>query len=406
MKISNRIVIKLFIIVSLLGLLIGCGFSMIPKDRMADSSADFNIVVEKAQNQMLLLNIVRASRRYPMYFTSFNALRGNMQYNFSTGNITIPFSPWPGYNQAYSVAPNAAYSSNPNFDLIVLDTQEFTNGIMTPVPMRTIDYYWNMGWPEELLLHLFIYRIDVKKPNGDWDNLYNYPPDIENFKTFQERLRLLKCKVKSEECAKLSTMTKQEARPKELIEAQKAGCEFIQVPAKDGGGYQLKSKKTEYTWKCEYKFTDDKGDKVDRTYKSKTACNHAGNKNEEENEEIKIYLRSPESIMYYLGEIVRIETKEANNIIPKIKICCDVNCKSQGEVPLFLVRKSTGTDSQASVIVEFEKIKYFIPRDPQFDERCRADQTMHVLSLVSQLIGQQKKVEQAPVTGVVNVIGR
>ncbi len=400
MKINCHVILRLFVGVSILGLFVGC-VGPFPKERLADSSSDFNIVVEKAQNQMLLRNILRASRRYPIYFTSFNALRGNMQYNFSTGNITIPFSPWPSYAGAYSVAPSATYQSNPNFDLTVLDTQEFTRGIMTPVPMCTLDYYWKSGWPPEMLLHLFIQKMEKKNSKDEWEVLFdNYPPDEKKFKDFQDKIRKMKCKVESQDCKLVSpkVRTEQPVRPKDLIEARKADFEIITEKDGEEYWYQLKSKKTKYTVLCEgeetLRFAIE-----GRTEDEQMECKDT-DKDKDKKVMGKIYLRSPEAIMYYLGEIVRREEIDPK-FIPNIGI---PGCDSPG-VSLFLVRKSQ-TDSDAPVTVDFEGSKYFIPRDPHFGDRCRADQTMHVLSLISQLIGQQKKIEQVPVTGVVNVIGR
>jgi hypothetical protein len=113
---------------------------------------------------------------------------------------------------------------------------------------------------------------------------------------------------------------------------------------------------------------------------------------------IKIYLRSPEAILYYLGEILRAEAE--TEYMPKVMVC-----DSKPPVPLFIVRKSTEKDKAYSVGVDYESTKYVIPNSDS-NEGCRIDRSMHVLSLVSQLIGQQKSNEHIPVTGVVNVVGR
>src|SRR5690349_8532779 len=89
MKIIRQIMWKLCLAVGLAGYLAGC--AMLPKERISSSSTDYNLVVEKVQNEMLLLNVVRASKRRPLYFTGFNLLRGSLSYNFQTGNLTIPF---------------------------------------------------------------------------------------------------------------------------------------------------------------------------------------------------------------------------------------------------------------------------------------------------------------------------
>jgi len=45
--------------------------------RFAPTAVHYNKVVEDANNELLLLNIIRASERRPMYFTRISALRSN-----------------------------------------------------------------------------------------------------------------------------------------------------------------------------------------------------------------------------------------------------------------------------------------------------------------------------------------
>ena len=102
MKIPKQLVWKVCLAIALGGSLAGC--AMLPKERIASTTTDYNLVVERVQNEMLLLNIVRASKRRPMYFTGFNLLRGSLSYNFQTGNIAIPFGNiGTGLNGAYSL---------------------------------------------------------------------------------------------------------------------------------------------------------------------------------------------------------------------------------------------------------------------------------------------------------------
>src|SRR5512146_243264 len=84
------------------------GCAVFPKDKMIGSSTDYNVVVEKAQNDMIVINIARASKRYPMYFTNFKQLRGSMSNDFATGGMTAPFGKvglgGPGEATSYSIA--------------------------------------------------------------------------------------------------------------------------------------------------------------------------------------------------------------------------------------------------------------------------------------------------------------
>lgn len=163
MKINRKIILTICCGVILASLLTGC--AMLPKNKIAKSATNYNLVVERAENEMLLLNIVRASKRHPMYFTGLTTIRGSLTYEITTGEVTIPFGKiGSGLNGAYSaVSPVLKYSSNPVFDVAVLDNKEFYNAMMTPVPLETFYYFLQLGWPREMLLHLFILRIDSTK---------------------------------------------------------------------------------------------------------------------------------------------------------------------------------------------------------------------------------------------------
>ncbi len=161
-----------------------------------------------------------------MYFTSFLKLTGNRTYEAGTGSMTIPFGKvGTGPATAYSVAPLLDYKSSPLFDLQVLDTQEFTCGIMKPVPMTTIEYYWSQGWPKEMLLYLFIKRIEVKDPNGHVEEYDNYPGEEEKLKHFREQIEAGTWTIEVDPNAgKIGEVDAREAAQlKGLIEVQKAG---------------------------------------------------------------------------------------------------------------------------------------------------------------------------------------
>src|SRR6185369_13929644 len=239
MKIIRQIMWKACLAMTL------AGCAMLPKERIASSTTDYNLVVEKVQNEMLLLNVVRASKRRPMYFTGFNLLRGSLSYNFQTGGITIPFGKiGAGFDGSYSIAPSVSYSTNPSFDLAVWDTKEFTAGMMTPVTMDTVYYYLvSLGWPKEMLLHLLVERIELY--NND-KKLAAYENDHDNkgkFEQFQAKLRdLLKCRfvglVKSEPFGP-KLLAKDIHDLQQLIEVHKAGLALNSVTEGNNEWYQL-----------------------------------------------------------------------------------------------------------------------------------------------------------------------
>jgi len=397
------IILRMFIMVcSACILVLPAGCAIFPKDKMIGSSTDYNVVVEKAQNNMILINIVRASKRYPMYFTNFKQLRGSMAYNFSTGSITVPFG-GPGDATSYSVAPTISYSTNPSFDLNVLDDKEFLQGMTTSVSLEMIDFYLKHGWPDLMLWNLLI---DSIEPSAD-GKLRNYPLDVNDFNKFQEKLVKMftqeKCSIESLETFDvIGPEIKESALSVErLIDIGKAGLKLS--PVKDAKGaivsYQLETQaKKNYQLRCEdakssYRLNSREGAPTGSVLRG------------------TVYLRSPEAILYYLGEILRAEEM---GFVPRIDIS-STYCKNK-PVPLFLVAKKDKDSSvweiadkeNAYIEVGYDGDKYAIPRWKEADSKdeCLADRSMHVMSLISLIISTQRIRENVPATGVVTVIGR
>jgi hypothetical protein len=388
MKICQQIVLRVFLGLNVAGLLNGCTMM---RDNMAKTTTDYNLVVEKAQNEMLLLNIVRASKRRPMYFTSLSSLRGKMTYSFGTGS-TIPFGKiGTGTNGSYSVTPSVSYSNSPEFDLAVLDSKKFTCGIMTPVPMKTIEYYWQQGWPEEILLYLFIHRLEIKDANGTTEKLKNYPLNQVEFKKFKRFIQKMKWDI-VEASVRHKLIGKVDANDAlkldKLVEVQKAGLMLREGTEKDKK--ELCLNQIEYVFTCM--------DPNDPNVKpiEFVADSQSGNIGDKSSN--KVYLRSPEAILYYLGELVRVENSKTGFMLMLYE---------DGPYPakLFYALKVTTNDKAHCVSVDYEGDRYVIPQVPDSNGYC-TDHSMHVLSLVSQLIGLQKEVEETPVTGVVSVIGQ
>ncbi len=75
-------------------------------------------------------------------------------------------------------------------------------------------------------------------------------------------------------------------------------------------------------------------------------------------------------------------------------------------VPLFYARPAEPREPAPCVSVCYDGVKYVIPADDGCGNGEYTGRSMHVLSLVSQLIGLQKKSEAVPGTSAVTVIGQ
>jgi hypothetical protein len=130
---------------ALLVLLTGCSLG----PPIAAQAVDYNRAVETAANTLLLTNILRARDERPLHFTSVPQIRGSIQIGLNQPGIGLPVA---GSQQGLNLGLNAATS--PSFDVSALDTQEFIRGLLEPLEPGIVRYYWDRGYPDQMLLML------------------------------------------------------------------------------------------------------------------------------------------------------------------------------------------------------------------------------------------------------------
>ena len=118
-------------------------------DQYSGHAVVFNLEAEQTQDQVLLLNIVRAYQRRPMQFTTLDNISGQTTVQ-GMAQATVP--PWQGMF-------NAQVMSGPTYGVPVLDTQAFYRGILSPVPSQLIDLYVQQGYSRDLIYNLFLQKI-------------------------------------------------------------------------------------------------------------------------------------------------------------------------------------------------------------------------------------------------------
>ncbi len=167
----------------------------------------YNNSVEQARNQLMLLNIVRASENMPLLFTGIQVVRGNGQTVVGGGlgiTSTVQGTSVSGAPTNTTVVNTLAPSVNLqvvsgfNFDVVVLDSAEFLQGLLTPISVLTFNHYVRQGIPEELLLHLLTEKITITMP-GKPSVTYVNDPLSRDFKEFRLLIAaLLKLRITTE----------------------------------------------------------------------------------------------------------------------------------------------------------------------------------------------------------------
>jgi len=194
-------------------LVAGCAYN----DHFDNRVDRFDIASEQARDQMILTNVVRASKAEPLAFLQIGKVTG---VNSSSNQMGLPSlvlgpvaktpGPWGtaaaagnthflddqtvfGANPAAAgFAPNSLTTSgSTTFDVNPSETKDFYRGLLLTVEPETLAFFSEQGVAPELLFYLFTEKI-VEDKNGVVTQYVNDPldPDPEEFKKFQHYVEL------------------------------------------------------------------------------------------------------------------------------------------------------------------------------------------------------------------------
>jgi hypothetical protein len=449
------------------GFLLGCT----TQRNLAENAVSFNQAVERAQNDVLLLNVVRASERLPMYLTDISKITGSIKMEVDGGISMVEKT-----RRTFKPTLTGIYALNPTFEVPVMNTQEFMKGFLSPLDLKTLAYYQDTGWPMELLYFLVVRKVVVQlAPEGTGPapkpiSFDNYPDVhdlvfckllqfgywMEHFLATAPKIEQQPKRVNGKEV--IETIGPAAATLDQLVEAadqgwkiERKGDEFVLTRAAKEFAFSFDkslqdlSKFTREADKvCKSHFDDEIADPVAKDVIEKaspvtenlaaSAAEGSGvsspatadqaapssqvSRAEQGSQVIKVggstvtlYFRSAEAILYYLGELARMETKAKAT---KMLMLC-VGFHSE---PIFVARM--GTASGAEVSVRHGSLSYWIPDESiKSYQRCTRrgavqiaavedvrGESMHALSLISQLVALNKSAKDFPTTGVIRVIGQ
>lgn len=446
-----------FIIIAALSSLSGCA----SKNAFVTQSMKANLSLEEAHNQILLLNVMRAAYRRPMYFSTITEFNGPIGQGFATGSLGLAFMP---YDAAPNITPAIQFTPDrASFKVAPLDNQEFVAGFTTPIKLATFDYFWQQRWPPELLLalmvdHVSVSKVNSGKPKGEPFKVFeNYPGSKEKYDEFVHLVHVLAsvgCQLK------VSTAIEQDPMVGPLLNAANllkldqrilAVKEGILLHREDPPGpsetYSLRlARKTSGlvvkptcldSLDSAQKRIDDQSSKLYKnmstfleqtkelpiqvfsstepsTPASRDASKLVGAPQavggcDKDCIVLNIGFRSPQSIVYYLGELARTqifgtEPCISGAITPEDK--CEkyaptirMRGKEYEILPIAVTNESTTT--RGDLGVEYFG-KYYSIRTLA----DKPDRSMQALSLVSLLIGLQKKASDLPTSSTVRLIGQ
>jgi hypothetical protein len=152
-------------------------------------AVEYNRVEEDVNNQVLVTNILRARDNAPLYLAEFQDIHVTMTSSLTETGIA-QFGGGKLNGKALSANSALQIQSQPSFDAIQLDTQQFTLGMLAPISPTAWEYYWHRSYSPELLLRLFLGTITDGR-----SNYYNRPcattdasSDCKSYLKFSDRV--------------------------------------------------------------------------------------------------------------------------------------------------------------------------------------------------------------------------
>jgi hypothetical protein len=428
-------------------------------DQYSGRAVVYNLQAEQAQEQALLLNVVRASLRRPMQFTGLQSITGTASASGSlTGGaantVQKPLISLFGLGPPSSstlvasiVASNlsgtASMSGGPTFSVPVLDTQEFYQGFLNPVSGQLFDLYLQFGYPRDVLFNLMIEKMIIKRLDGPCRaevhtpecevTIRNYAPEDVSLRLFQSMIGyLIRMGLSTEPIVEV---TKPSDKAGAASEVRQFGFCFAPRDPEDyrridrhvlcghpAAGLQLKA--SEIGRKSIITGVPIPKDFIDELYAETIAPKLSGEELDEraigfnkirafggKNVSISFNTRSIEGILYYLGEVVRRSAHPEKGQLPnpvQVRVGPPQNpfprkaCPYEGEINgyrctnLFVVEE--GGWETNGISVEYAGSRYTISSD------TTGSWTMPVFDIVKQLQAVNTSAKQLPASNLISVL--
>ena len=423
-------------------------------DQFGDRASDYNHEVRQSQNAGLITNVLRSMHRHPLQFTAVSTITGSAGMTGSIG-LSLPFA---DADKAFTATPVVSARGDVTFTVAVLDTQEFVNGILTPINKRTLDYYIHQGFPRSILFYLVFERIDLVDEDGALIKKYdNFPsradrrpsdgaatqPESERFRSFTKLMSVFHAAGLTTETvpdeAKIGPILPASSllNAEHLVKIDQAGLELR--PTDDTRqSFQL-TKREKVVRFCfdNPDLTDVPGALCAASRGSRAATSKerplprvsatqrlfslaapqaalelsdprvAAAEQGKKKLSYVFYTRSTEGIIYYLGELVRYQLETGQLVMVEIGRRRERPAGDSGtdeaarKEALFVLHK--GVAPNALVRVSYLGETYSVQAH---GGGTRPERTTQVLNIVSQLISMNRSSKDQPATSVITIVGR
>ena len=380
--------------------------------KIAQNALDYNYSIESAHVRLTLLNILRAKDRAPMYFTRLGQVTGNLTSEATaTANAAVgrPATSGDVDTNVFSLQSQGRYASSPSFVVQNLDSKEFYEGILRPIPPDVLELYWNQGWPKPLLIHMFVAKVYLPFTDNPEEVCFidNYPPDREAFDTFATAVDLFlrgePVIVESDDSVAFGPVIRAATADTRdiatLIDAQQARLDAeivgdnIQLVKQTGTLHEIAYLATGQVARSHIRTEVDSGG----LRRSRGPC-QLEDLAKVTVDQADVHLRAPQGMIYYLGELARAQLAppEEGGYLPEIRF--NETRTAQGiryvdPEPIFRVVTEGAEDMAVSVVYRGETFGV-----PDNEERSR-----EVMALVQQVFSLFTAAKDLPSADTIRI---
>jgi hypothetical protein len=335
------------------------GCTSVQKSSFQDMSAAYREVVEKYNNDNVLLNIVRSSKNMPMSFLDIPVVTGSGHWSANLGsNRTLYDYAYQsnGFNHSVGMGVNSGFT----FQQSSLDNAQFMTAFYKEIELESVNFRGTeQRLPREVLYTLLIDSIELRTHDNVQIQQWINDPMLQNYEAFQNALRTLVDIGLTTEVVSYKSpigppiagedLTKNVGAWSNSVANNKSvGIEFDSITIEDKPYYQLFSLK-QYTRFCvnghsakallgnnlsEASYCNDSPQvKIVQKDRAKAIQSFITAQNlNQGNLQLLIKLRSRGNIFDFLGSVLR-----AQHASPPVMVSVNHHTQTSHQVPLFMV---------------------------------------------------------------------
>lgn len=374
---------------------------------LSHTALGFNETVARAADSQLLLNIVRAANRNPTHYTAVTQVRDSRNVQGSASILgSVPFG--PDATQAYSLSPSLTASGGlaPSFDVAPLDNRAAAEGLFHPIEARVPLTYWQQNWPPMVLLFIFADDVTVNPALQRVCGLYgkrvinhridNAAYSVEQFAFVRKLFECIAPHLYFEPKNDTTVYLKDTPAPPAAVlraapELDKGDFDFKQRTLRGRKVYTLT--KTTKGGSLVLRFGAGHGVSTELSSNGRSKVLKASLP------AISFDIRSVDGIVYYLGELVRLQETQ-HRAMTYTETYKEGGRVHREEKVLFDVREDVGADPARNITAGFLGKRYTISRT-----RTEDDRSLTVLALLEQVFALYREEKELPKTSAVEVVG-